>query len=82
MNVTFEEEQRYAKRDAAAPARGLYGLMMRWGFAKDQKQAEIALIVLAAIALLVAAGIWLLAGTNTKGPTHEELIRLQQLEGV
>ena len=82
MSITFEEEQRYAKRDITAPARGLYGLMMRWGFAKDQKQAEIALIVLAAIALLVAAGIWLLAGTSAKGPTHEELIRLQQFEGV
>jgi hypothetical protein len=63
MSVTFNEEPQMARTVSSAPT-GLYALVMRWGFAKDEKQALIVLLVVAA-GCLVLAGIALLNGNST-----------------
>ena len=44
MSVTFDEEQQIT-RAPQSRASGLYGLVIRWGFAKNEKGASAVLLV-------------------------------------
>ena len=81
MNVTFEEEALAPRTQSMPRVRGLYALMIRWGFAKDGKQAEIALIVVIVSAFVLAIGIWMMGGAP-EGPTPQDVIRMQREQGV
>lgn len=63
MSVTFNEEPQ-AVRTATVGPTGLYALVIRWGFAKDEKQALVVLLVMAG-ACLVLAGLALFNGDST-----------------
>lgn len=84
MNVTFEEEQTLAPTvSRSTQVRGLYALVIRWGLAKDEREASIALIIIAALAGLLAVTVWFVAGGfEPEGTTHKELIQMQRREGV
>ncbi len=54
-NVTFDEETSTQPRvQRSSEPRGLYKLVVKLGLAKDEQQANIALIVIALLAIAVA----------------------------
>lgn len=81
MSVTFDEEQTVARVPQTGVS-GLYALVIRWGFAKDEKSAGVVLLVAASVMLASIIVIWITGSGTSQGPTHEELIRMQQTEGI
>ena len=81
MSVTFDEEQQIARTPQTGVS-GLYALVIRWGFAKDEKQAGMVLLIAIGTLLLGIIGIWIMGSGAPEGPKHEDLIRMQQSEGV
>lgn len=73
MSVTFDEEQQITRTPISTSASGLYALVIRWGFAKDEKQANIVLFIAAASLILLAFGVWLLAPGGDRITTEEYL---------
>ena len=78
VDVQFSEETAYARPSVGPKAPPLIGLLMRAGFAKDQRQAEQLLIGVAVAAVLVAIAIWLFAGSSANepvpGPLEQALV--------
>lgn len=70
MSVTFDEEQQITRASPTGVS-GLYALVIRWGFAKDQKQAVVVLVAIAAGCILLA-GIALFNGKSTITVTPDE----------
>lgn len=81
MSVTFDEEQQIARVPRTGVS-GLYGLVIRWGFAKDEKGASTVLLVATGVMIVFVIGLWITSPGTSKGPTHEELIRMQPPQGV
>ena len=81
MSVTFDEEQQIT-RAPQSRASGLYGLVIRWGFAKNEKGASAVLLVATGIMIVLIIGLWAMSSRTPTGPTHEELIRMQPPQGV
>lgn len=81
MSVTFDEEQQIARVPQTSTS-GLYGLVIRWGFAKDAKGATTVLLVTAGVMIVFVIGFWITSSRTPEGPTHEELIRTQPAQGV
>ena len=81
MSVTFDEEQQLVKVPQAGVS-GLYGLVIRWGFAKDEKGATTVLLIAAGVMIVFVIGLWVTSPRASTGPTHEELIRMQPPQGV
>ncbi len=63
MSVTFDEEQQIARVPQTGVS-GLYALVIRWGFAKDEKQAVIVLVAIA-VGCVLLTGIALFSGKST-----------------
>jgi hypothetical protein len=63
MSVTFDEEQQITRVPQTGVS-GLYALVIRWGFAKNEKQAVTVLLVVAA-ACVVLAGFALFSGKGS-----------------
>lgn len=81
MSVTFDEEQQIVPVSRTG-ASGLYGLVIRWGFAKDEKSATTVLLVTTGIMVVLIIGLWVTSSRTPTGPTHEELIRMQPPQGI
>lgn len=81
MSVTFDEEQQIVRTPQTGVS-GLYALVIRWGFAKDEKQASMVLLIATVVMILAIVSIWIMGLGASEGATHEELIRMQQSEGV
>ena len=69
-NVSFEEERQYVHTSFARTSRkGLRGLVIKWGWAKDDAGAEKILLIVAGAALIVAISTtFLLGGENKNTP--------------
>lgn len=69
MSVTFDEEQQLARTPQTGVS-GLYGLVIRWGFAKDEKSAGMVLGIAASLFLIVAVSLFVFApgSRNTVSP--------------
>ncbi len=52
-NVQFQEEQSYQRFGAPKPQGGLIGLVMKFGLAKNQKDAQIVLIGVLILVLIL-----------------------------
>jgi len=73
MSVTFDEEQQLA-RTAQTGVSGLYGLVIRWGFAKDEKSAGVVLGSAAGLLLIIAVSLFVFApGSRSKISPQEYL---------
>jgi len=71
MPVEFDEQKSFnsAYKDEAN-ATGIIGMLIRKGVVSDQKQAEIALFIVAVIAFALAIFIFL--HTTDSGPVHSD----------
>ncbi|MBU6320965.1 MAG: hypothetical protein KGI78_00695 [Patescibacteria group bacterium] len=56
------EEPSYGAPVVDAGPKGLAGLLIRWGVAKDERQAQVALLVILVVALIGAASLFLFGG--------------------
>ncbi len=70
MSVTFDEEQQIARVPQTGVS-GLYALVIRWGFAKDEKQAVIVLVAIA-VGCVLLAGIALFNGKSSATISPDE----------
>jgi hypothetical protein len=62
-NVQFEQQKIDIGFERAERHGGLIGLLMRWGIAKDEKQANV--ILIAATLVFFALTIWILLSQNS-----------------
>jgi len=60
-DISFDEEQSLAPRTASHGSPTLVRLVMRWGFAKDEKGAEQFLLWTIGACVLLIVGIFLLS---------------------
>lgn len=72
--LSFDEEQVHTSTSASRPS-GLLALLMRWGLAKDERQAGVVLVVLA-LGMLGLAGFILVSAQ----PSPESLTPAETLE--
>lgn len=82
MSVQFEEEQQLSRTPMRSSAKGITALLISWGLAKDERSAQTILLITVAACIVLIAGVWLFSPGRAQGPTHEELIKMQQREGV
>jgi len=73
MSVTFNEEQQIT-RVPQPQVSGLYGLVIRWGFAKDAKSASTVLIITSICLGVLAIGVVIFAPTSGNRITTEEYL--------
>lgn len=73
MSVTFDEEQQIARRSPTGVS-GLYALVIRWGFAKDEKSAGMVLSITAASLVILAISIWVFAPGSKNQISNEEYL--------
>ncbi|MES2931726.1 MAG: hypothetical protein V4682_03460 [Patescibacteria group bacterium] len=74
MNIVFDEEQQLV-RVRQTKVSGLYGLIIRWGFAKDQRSAGMVLAIAAGCMILLALGIVVFAPGNGGDISQQEYLR-------
>lgn len=70
MSVTFDEEQQITRVPQTGVS-GLYALVIRWGFAKDEKQAVVVLVAIT-VGCVLLAGIALFSGRSTTTISPDE----------
>lgn len=73
MSVTFDEEQQIA-RVPQTNVSGLYGLVIRWGFAKDAKSASMVLTITAVSLAVLAIGLLVFGPGSRNNITAEEYL--------
>lgn len=66
-NVQFEDQQQY--RTVSGP-KGLEGMVIKWGLAKDRKSAQLVLIIIGVAAVVIAFGVSVLFGSE-RGPNAQ-----------
>ena len=66
--VSFEEEQTFATRPAARSQPALVRLVLRWGFASDQKGAERFLLWVIGACVLLAIAIFFFMMPDVPAP--------------
>lgn len=66
-DISFQEEDQMLAPRAVAPkqAGGLIGLVIKLGLAKDEKGANMVLIIVGVIAAVAAVSIFMLGGPST-----------------
>ena len=68
-DISFDEESTTVRAaPIAAQQSALVKLVIRWGLAKDQKGAEMVLIVTAVVAAALAIAVPLMSGGNANRP--------------
>lgn len=73
MSVTFDEEQQIVNVPQTG-ASGLYGLVIRWGFAKDARSAGMVLMITAASLAVLAIGLLVFGPGSGNTITAEEYL--------
>jgi hypothetical protein len=73
MSVTFDEEQQVVRTPQTAVS-GLYGLVIRWGFAKDAKGASMVLMIAAVSLAVFAIGLLVFGSGSSNTITAEEYL--------
>lgn len=72
-DVQFIDEQKYAQV-RVRPTKGLIGMVMGWGLAANEKEAENILLVVAVVAIVMAvAAPFLMGGGEKELPVPEAL---------
>lgn len=66
--VSFDEEPVLAARPLSAQSPALVRLVMRWGFAKDEKGAQNVLLGTIGICALIIIGVFVLGAVNKPEP--------------
>jgi|GEM_PF-7094753 len=73
MDVSFEEEKRYAiQPNVPAQSGGVTGLVLRLGLAKDAKGVQQVLILTLILCVGITGIVWLFAGGSEATLTPEE----------
>lgn len=73
MNVQFDEEQFTTPTYGFdEEPKGMSGLLMRWGIAKDQSGANIILLILAVVFVILTIFVFAFSGGGSK-PTSGEI---------
>jgi hypothetical protein len=58
-DIRFDGEESYAPRPLRPRAKGLAGLVVRWGLAKNERSAQLVLLAAALIAFLIALALFM-----------------------
>lgn len=67
-NVSFDEEPQYRIQSYGPAKTGITQLIISWGFAKNQKQAELVLLGLTVLAVVIGVGVAVTRGSTSKLP--------------
>ncbi|HWH16315.1 MAG TPA: hypothetical protein VNU25_01890 [Candidatus Paceibacterota bacterium] len=77
--VSFEEEQQLASAPIASRApKGIVGMLIRSKLAKDEKSANTTMLIIVAVCIVAAVGLFVLAGGETHELTNQERLRLER----
>lgn len=78
--VTFEEDDSLptSRTIFSRETRGLMGLVIKTGFAKNEKEANVILIIIA-VSALIATLFVLMSGPRSSGPTAEDAQIIQDM---
>lgn len=78
-NVSFEEEQQLASAPIASRApKGIVGMLIKSGLAKDEKSANTVMLIIVGICIVAAGAVFMLMGSGERPLTDAERFRLEQ----
>ncbi len=67
-DIQFEGEQEFARPAVTRESGGLIALVQKWGFAKDNHQAEYVLLGIAVVAVIAAIFVFSMSGSSAPPP--------------
>lgn len=77
-DVQFTEEQYAPAPRQASAISGLVSVVMAWGLAKDEREAEKVLLIIAGIAAVIGVAVWWISTPHVQPMSKQEAIRVYQ----